>query len=372
MKMPLIPAEILEKADKILFIAHLALGDFTYMQNCFRAFAQAYPHIKIHLWVDELRRTPDANQWDNLKKYSLYDWVNASDLFERVYNQTYSPELYNESIRRAQTEEYPLVVSLAVHHRHKYVNLMRKISANGFIVGQKKRVRFYDIPKHLIYRQLDAFIPAYRISKKQQAGLSYIPHISSIYADWFHQLFNINIRDEDRFPYVDIPPRWHDYARQQFANWHFSAGQRVIFLNGFSKSPERSWPLERVFELAAAMQGCEQWREAGFVINVIPECMQAAQELFARRNLNQVHLFSAQENFFQLPAILSLTQLIISVETAVMHLANAVHVPVVALMRQTSPEWVPINANISTIIRVGQRKDWVEKISVDQVMKVIG
>ena len=57
----LVPQELLQKSDKILFIAHLALGDFTYMQNCFRAFSEAYPHIKIHIWVDELRRTALEN-----------------------------------------------------------------------------------------------------------------------------------------------------------------------------------------------------------------------------------------------------------------------------------------------------------------------
>jgi hypothetical protein len=33
----LIPADLLKKSDKILFIAHLALGDFTYLQNFFKA-----------------------------------------------------------------------------------------------------------------------------------------------------------------------------------------------------------------------------------------------------------------------------------------------------------------------------------------------
>ena len=47
---PKIPSDLLRKSDKILFIAHLALGDFTYLQNFFQRFSQAYPHLKIHLW----------------------------------------------------------------------------------------------------------------------------------------------------------------------------------------------------------------------------------------------------------------------------------------------------------------------------------
>ena len=77
------------------------------------------------------------------------------------------------------------------------------------------------------------------------------------------------------------------------------------------------------------------------------------------------------DNFFQLPAVLSECDLIISVETAVMHLANAVHVPVIALMRQKNPEWVPIDSANSTVITAARRRDWVKAITVDQVMKAL-
>jgi hypothetical protein len=63
--MQLIPASRLAKADKILFIAHLAIGDFTYLQNFFQAFSQAHPHVQVHIWIDEVRRTTD--QWNPLK-----------------------------------------------------------------------------------------------------------------------------------------------------------------------------------------------------------------------------------------------------------------------------------------------------------------
>src|SRR5438046_884550 len=73
--LPLVDPELLRQSAKILFIAHLALGDFTYLQACFQALARAYPHLKIHLWVDERRRTSRAAEWAHLKKYALYDWL---------------------------------------------------------------------------------------------------------------------------------------------------------------------------------------------------------------------------------------------------------------------------------------------------------
>ena len=142
-------------------------------------------------------------------------------------------------------------------------------------------------------------------------------------------------------------------------------------MNAFSKSAERSWPLERVVELIRAMRSRETWLEAGFVVNVVPEALVQARALFAAAGLERTHLFSAEDNFFQLPAILSLCELVISVETAVMHLANAVHVPVIALMRQNNPEWAPIDKANSTVITAPRLGDWVDRIGVPEVMAVL-
>jgi ADP-heptose:LPS heptosyltransferase len=366
---PLVAPALLQGADKILFIAHLALGDFTYLQSCFQAFARAWPHLKIHLWVDERRRTSRASEWEHLRKYALYDWLAECPYIDKVYDETYSPQLYRESLEEARREDYPVVVSLAVLERHKYATLARSISPHGFVVGQKKPVRPYDIAKRLIYRKLDAFIPAYTAASHPDQ------HISDIYAGWFTQLFGMEIPPAARFPVLDIADRWIDYARAQFADWGFMGADgkpsRVVFVNAFSKSVERSWPLERVIGLIRTMRCEPAWRDAGFVVNVVPEELARARAIFAGAGLERTHLFSAEENFFQLPAILSLCELIISVETAVMHLANAVHVPVIALMRQNNPEWAPIDRANSTVVTAPRHGDWVERIGVQDVMAVL-
>lgn len=361
----LVPQELLQKSDKILFIAHLAIGDYTYLQSCFKAFHQAYPHIAIHLWIDELRRTDDASAWPSLKKYSLYDWVAESAFFSKVYRETYSPELYERSLREAQAEHYPIVVSLSVVHHHRYVLLARSISPNGFVVAQRKRGPLLDIRKHLVYRKLDTHIAAYKPGKVNE-------HISAIYAGWFEKMFALSITEEQRAPGMTIPPKWLDYADEQFRKWGFGAGNGeshpVIFLNAYAKSLDRSWPLERVFELIRAMRLRQAWQNTCFVINAVPEEFSRARDLLADQHLDKVALFSANENFFQLPAIISKCNLVISVETGVMHLANAVRVPVLALMRQKNPEWAPFDVNNSTVIKVANTDDWVDKITVENVL----
>jgi heptosyltransferase III len=366
---PLVDPGLLARSTKILFIAHLALGDFTYLQACFQAFARAYPHVDIHLWVDERRRTGRASEWEHLRRYSLYDWLAECPYLDKVYNETYSPALYRRSLDEARAEDYPIVVSLAELERHRYAILARKISPAGFVVGQKKRVRRYDLLKHLCYRNLDAYIPAYKHASHPDL------HISDIYAGWFTQLFGLQIPPAARFPVLSIPDCWTRWAHDQCAAWRLGraggAAGRLVFLNAFSKSVERSWPLERMIELIRTMRARDGWRDAGFIVNVVPEALPAARALFADAGLADTQLFSAEDNFFQLPAILGLCDLVVSVETAVMHLANAVHVPVIALMRQKTPEWAPIDRAGSTVITVAKRDDWVDRIGVDDVMAAL-
>ncbi len=355
----LIPPELLKKSDKILFIAHLALGDYTYLQNCFEAFAQAYPHLRIHLWIDEVRRTPNASQWEHLKKYSLYDWVAACPFFEKIYNKTYSPELYHRSLQEAQHQFYPIIVSLATLRPQQYANLARAIGSDAFVVGMKRSVNLFQPHHHLAYRKLNAAIQPHVVTG----------HISDVYADWFRQLCGIDIPPSARYPHVQIATEWLEQARHQLTQWQFSPSNgKLVFINPFAKTKKRCWPLVRVAELISAMQKQDAWRDACFIVNAMPHELANAKEIFSNAALERTQLFSAEENFFQLPAMLSQCDLIISVETAVMHLANAVHVPVIALMRQKNPEWAPIDTDNSIVITAARRRDWVDAIPVNDVM----
>jgi ADP-heptose:LPS heptosyltransferase len=366
MNAPLIPADLLHKSDKILFIAHLALGDYTYLQNCFRAFARAYPHIKLHLWVDEVRRTSDPKQWPHLKKNVLYDWLASSEFFDKVYDSTYSPQLFDASVREARQENYPIVVSLATLRPAFYANLARTLSPNGVVVGMKKRAGLFQLHHHLAYRKLDAALNPDLLDPVTA------PHISDVKARWFERLFGIAISPAERLPFVHIPEHWSTHARERLAGWGFAQRPgKLVFINPFAKTRKRCWPVERVAELITAMRRQPEWRDACFIVNAVPPELANVRAVLAQHKLDRTELFSAEQNFFELPAMLAECDLIVSVETAVMHLANAVHVPVVALMRQKTPEWVPVDRKNSTVITAEQRRDWVKAISVSEVMEVL-
>ena len=328
---PLVPAALLARADRILFVTHLAIGDFTYLQACLRAFARAWPHVRIHVWVDERRRTADPAAWPHLRRYALYDWLAACPWIDMVYDSTYSPAAYEQSVDDARAAGYPVVASLAVVDCHRYARLARRISPRGFVV-------------------------------------------SDIYAGWFARCFGVDVPPAARLPRLDIPERWVRGAHAQFAAWGCTVGKPVVFVNAYSKSPDRTWPLERVAALARSLKNRLAWRGVTVVVNVVPEALEEARRLFEERpapDLAHVRLFSADEHFFQLPAVMRLCSLVISVETAVMHLANAVGVPVVALMRRNHPEWAPVDRARSTVIMVPEPDDWVTRIGVDEVLAAV-
>lgn len=359
----IIPSDLLKKSGKVLFITHLALGDFTYLQSFFAAFAKQYPHLKIDLWVDEVRRTKDATKWPYLKKYALYDWVKACPFFNYVYQETYNPDLFEQSLRLAQKEQYPIVISLTNIRPHFYAHLARKISVNGFTVGLKNKMGLFQLHHHLAYQKLDAVIPSFK--KKSPY------HITDVYASWFEAVGGVTLPMQDRMPFLDIPFEWMQYATHQFKQWHINDTDKVIFINPIAKTPKRSWPLEKVVQLIQQLNQSEQWKDTQFIVNAIPQDLEKTHKLLLAHELKKVAVFSATENFFQLPAVLEKCHLIVSVETAVMHLANAVHVPVVALMRLKNPEWVPIDHQNSVVVTTAKRKDWVKEIGVTTVIEAM-
>lgn len=358
-----IPSDVLQKSDKILFIAHLALGDFTYLQSCLQALCRSYPHMKIHVWVDELRRTDDPAKWPLLAHYSLYDWLENCPFIEKVYQKTYSPALFEESIIEARNEHYPIVVSLGLLNRPYYARLARRICPNGIVAGQIKRHRFWHLFDTLAYAKLDIKIPNY----KRRTSL----HISEIYAGWFTYLFGLHLTYEDRYPFLDIPPQWQNSIDTFLASGKFPRERKIVFLNGFSKSDERSLSVERIIGIAERMRASEKWRHCQFVVNVIPEKYNDVVSMIIDKKIDWLRPFTASGNFYQLPAMLKRCSLIVTVETAIMHLANAVGVPVLALMRQTSPEWCPIDKKNSLVLTVKTRKGVVSEIPDAEIIAAL-
>lgn len=369
MNKPLIDQELLRRVDKILFVTHFAIGDFLYWQTYLRAFNEQYPHIKIHIWVDELRRTWKWWKWKPLSRYSLYDWLEACPFISKIYKKNYSLPGFFSSLLTARSEQYELVVSLAFLRAHRYALLTRLISPKGFLVGIESK-------KKSILNFLPSFIPSlfYRqLSKK--CSLKDIPvpknyHITDVYAGIFEFFFGTVVCEEKKQPFLIIPRDWKTNAKLTLLKWGIVGAAnggnhrpKIIFINIFAKDKKRCWSSDAVVKLITFFENSGRFSDAYFILNVVPEERVCLKEALLEVGLARVILFSAHEHFFQLPAIIELCDLVISVETAVMHIASALRVPVVALMRTKNPEWVPWDKSRSKIIMAARRTDWVEDIT---------
>lgn len=360
----IIPQELLAKSDKILFVAHLAIGDFTYLQNYIAEFARHYPHIKVHIWVDELRRTRCFWRWKYLKKNVLYDWLVGCPFIDKIYNRTYSNHGFRQSIQEARKESYPIVVSLAGLRPHRYARLARRLSPKGFVVGLRGKTSWFSFGKKLAYRNLDAFYGA-------KAAQEPLQNVSAVLADTFQDLFGFLVEPEQRYPFVTIPNQWMVFAKLRFLKWGIGRVNRrfgkVIFINSYAKIGKRSWPLEYVASLIKTVKQQDTWGDISFIVNVVPEKLKQAQRFFDKHSFTNTFVFCAEHNFFQLPAIMGLCDVVVSVETSTMHLAAALNVPMVALMRLKNPEWAPLTKNVCTIITVKKRSEWVKDIPAQVV-----
>ncbi len=367
MKIPLISEELLLKSDRIIFVTHLALGDFTYMQTYFRAFACKYPHLKIDIIVDEVRRSRLFWRWKNLKNYALYDWLTTCGLFCTIYNQTYSPGSLRKTIKIIQAQQYPIVVSLASIRHDYYASYARRLSPHGFVVGVVPACRRWDFLKQRRYLQLDA-----RIAPKPQEPIG---HITDVYAFWFFQLCGLVIEQNERAPVLDIPRKWVTYAKLRFLKWGIDKKNKgfghVFFINPCAKTPKRSMSFESVIELILLLKHDDTWGDTTFIINVDPSQYLHARKFFDKYSQTNTILFTADCSFYQLPAIISICDLVISVETSVMHFASALQVPVVALMRTKNPEWVPWDRSKSIVVWAASRKAWVKDIQLSSVVDAI-
>lgn len=361
----LIPQELLNRCDKLLFVTHLAIGDFVYLQTYFKFIANKYPHIAIDLWIDEGRQSWHFWKTKNINNNALYDWVIASGIFRNVYKQTYTKEGFSKAYHDALGQHYPLVISLATLRPFRYAALARSLAPYGFVVGMRHPLKFGRWLKAYKYSLLDRYL--YIDPAKDYQG----KHINELYASWFEKLFGLTITKEQKNPFIVIPGQWQGYAAQKLSSLGINKSddrQKLIFINSFAKDEKRCWSIQQIIQTIKLLQDCYAEQRLTFIVNALPAVYQEIKEILKSAELANVFVFTAQEHFFQLPSIIASCDFVISVETSVMHIAAALKVPVLALMRQKNPEWVPWGDKDIEVVTTSQRSDWIKDLPVQVVV----
>lgn len=294
------------------------------MQNIFKAFHDKYPHIKIDLFILENRCTEDTSKWPALENYVIYDWLETCGFYHKVYRRNYAPQFLEESILEAQKEKYPIVITLGTLQEEQTEKLGRRIAGDrGLLIGLKIPLKWYRFKHHLAKRPSWKVLDLAFYSKPLNSG----EHVSAVYNSWLEQLAGITLSHEERLPFVDIPKQWFNSTKQHLQSLKADQSSPTIFINYLAKDPKRSWKVEQALELVQILQQKNCLKNATSVINTIPKLISSLEKQIKNNSLSDTFAYSATSNFYQLPAMLKLSDLIISVETSVIHLANAVKTP---------------------------------------------
>lgn len=362
-----IPKELLEKSDKILIICYLAIGDFTYLQTCFKKLHEEYPNLKIDLWADEYRGRSRFLRWGHKKNDILYEWVESTPYFNKFYKNIGAWWNLNKFFKQLKQENYPIVVSLFCSNRQSNVaKYARIISPKGFLAGVSDRISEKVIMPSLTKHYLNAFDRFFLSTKTYNPRLP----IMDFCANSFEWLFGLKIKKSERSTFINIPQIWLDWAKDQINGYKANPASKVVFINMFAKVPKRCWTPEKAIALIALLNTKTEFNNCIFLINSMPQHRDKLDALFKKHFSSNVFLFTANKSFFQLPAILSECNLVVSVDTSVVHLSNTLNIPLVDLIRQKNTDWEPKTEN-SLSVYTKKKSDWVKHIQAEDVAQAI-
>ena len=354
--MGILDSMFLEKADKILFLSHLAIGDFVYLAPYLKKLSEKYPHLKLDFLIDETRGKHSFWSFKFCQKASVFDWAEKCSFFSKIYRVCSSKKVFNSVLGQVRRERYPIVVSLASIRLSRYIEYSCEISPDGFIVA-------VGCGDNKIDKKINVSLEISALSNKD--------HVSDSYGVWFKELFGLELSKNERLPSIDIPSQWQNNAKGLLeklgVNLNESDEKRnLIFINAFASNEKRSWPIKNVEKLISNLKRNSFFSNTVFIVNLSPENIKKHAKTLRNDLLNKIFLFSATENFFQLPAILSFCNLVVSTETSTMHLARSLNIPLVALMRSKNPEWRPYGVSKKDII-FAENKKKIKSISVEVV-----
>ncbi|UAA38852.1 glycosyltransferase family 9 protein [Paraneptunicella aestuarii] len=329
-------------------MTHLAIGDYYYQRTYLAELQRQYPHLNIDIWIDDCRSRPKS--WHAGRNKTLCQWLETEEHIHDIYPIAGSKEERNKLIKKAQEQDYDIIVFMARVRSENFAQIARKISAKAFIVGTKTQPMKKWLKKALAFRKLDAYI---RLDDEDSSSESR-GHINQVYRENFQNLFGLQIAEDIQVKELIVPQEHLEQMNGWLSNLksrhqealELTVPTRVVLINHLSTNHRRDLPWDTLAELLAKIN--KSHPECLYILNVPPaelENIQDQVELAPELvNLN-IEVFTATNHFFQLPALIQLSDMVLTVETAIMHLASGLGVPQVVLMRKAAAHWCPAHAS---------------------------
>lgn len=363
--MSLIPNERLAQAKRLLFVSPLALGDFLYIKTFLSALKQQNPSLEVDIWLDDNRNNQD--NWRLSRSKIMQQWIAAEPAFSRSYGCSDSKAMQDKQVATAKALDYDLVITHSGSKSEQFSALARRISPKGFIVTSMAKSKLGGLLDPWFFRHSD------KTFKIDVTALGEQHHITDRYYQLLHRITGLTLDKLAFMPSLTITPQFAEKAqawlKQQFSD---RTQGKLYFLNHLSTNKKRDWHQSQLFELITRLT--EQEPGSRFIVNSTPENYSALKQAIAdepKLANSQISPFTVTDNFFELPAMIAAADMVITVETAIMHFATASQRPLIAMMRQKKPYWAPPETTSSKVLYASTGKGYVSDISVDEVMATL-
>ncbi|EDQ02467.1 glycosyltransferase family 9 protein [Shewanella benthica] len=361
--MSIISSTQLESAKRLLFISPVALGDFLYLKTFLIALKKQYPHIELDIWLDDNRFNTES--WRLSRSKILQQWIETEGCFTRSYGCCSSEKQQRAQILDAQALNYDLIITHSGSKSEQFSNIAREIGPDAFIVSSIGKSKYFGLIDRFLFRNSD------QLFKLKENDLPSKHHITDRYYQLLNRIAGIKLDKDDFMPSLTIPNQIA-VITQNWLKTHFTDSNRqgqLIFLNHLSTNNKRDWQESQLFELIQLIGNKSPGSR--FVVNVTKENYNKISDAI-KNNIHltnlQVSVFTINEHFFELPSMIASANLVITVETAIMHFATASNRPLIAMMRQKKPYWAPPSSQTSRVLYASKGKGYVSDICVKQVL----
>ena len=144
----------------------------------------------------------------------------------------------------------------------------------------------------------------------------------------------------------------------------------TLLVNPYSTTKKRDMSLEQLDQVLQA------WHVPGEArlsyVSVPPHRYESMQEwLAARKDLPNARAFTARKSIFELICLIALVQQVVSTETAIMHFANTLDIPLLALMRQKTKHWAPMANGKTQVLFAPKASSWVQEIDLSLISEAM-
>ncbi|WP_434939274.1 glycosyltransferase family 9 protein [Shewanella sp. HL-SH8] len=336
----LISHQQLLNAKKVLYMTHLAIGDFVYQGVWLSALKAKYPHLTIDIWFDDCRRSP--HEWAGGRNQILTEWINAIGDFGDIYPIVSNIAEREQYITKAQQQNYDVIVFVGKNRSTQYAKLARTISKQALSVATTSGANFFS--NWLYFNKLDGVISYDDIADSTQ-------HITELYAECFKQLLGLTTSDlVSGYTQLMIQPeeKYTQQAQQLIDDLTGKDNTKLIcFMNHLSTADKKDYPWAQLKTVMLTL--AQLYPQVVFIINTPPnKLMSVQQDVEADKELLalKIQVFTALENFFQLPALMAKCDFCLSVDTATAHLAVSMKVPQVTIMASDFKLWQPLGDSL--------------------------